>query len=354
MSSTDLRFEIGVKLFQIALPIIILIGVLLNPICFYIYSKKAFSKSTTGFYLQVLSITDLLAILPATFYFMIYAFDINLMLVDSCSCKLIVFFLYAPQAVSAWFEALVSIDRAFSIAFPSRFTFREKRKFQLSLTAFIILYNYIYYCPILVFFHKEDFSDSGYMNQTANMTTMGYVDPTASASCDSDETYYTTLSWMDLISSTILPFSTMIVSTIVINNHLAKSRKKVIMKASDSRTRTESFSIDTNNKTYDSAKPEKHSHRLSRIREQKDRSFAITSIAINVVFFILNIGIVLLNLLSPYNILDSEQYMLFNAISSCLFYTDFVVKFFIYLVANTKFRNEFFVLTKSFAGCLKF
>ena len=357
---SDSRYEIGVKFFQILMPANILTGLLLNPICFYIYSKKTFSKSTTGFYLRVLSITDTIAIAPATFHFIIYAFNLDLKLVSSYGCKFITYLWYAPQSISAWFEALVSMDRAFSIAFPSRFAFREKRPFQYCITAFIIIFNYTFYFPMLIFFYTKMPSDPSYdpVNQTANMS-LDYVNQTVSASCETWGGYYETLSWMDLMNSTLLPFSTMLVSTIVINKHLAKSRKNLLKNESSlqpqvskaSRNRIQSLLL-INQTSHPSQQSlpcgaEVLGHiQISRRREQKDRSFAITSVAINVLFFLMNIGIVIMNLLATYNQLDSDQYMLFSGVTNCLFFMDFSVKFFVYFAANAKFRNEFCVLIR--------
>ena len=84
-------------------------------------------------------------------------------------------------------------------------------------------------------------------------------------------------------------------------------------------------------------------------REQKDRSFAMTSVAINVLFFVLNIGIVTMNLLSSYVDLDADQYQLFSGVTYSLFYLDFSIKFFTYVIFNQIFRKE---LARFFFGWL--
>ena len=197
------------------------------------------------------------------------------------------------------------------------------------------------------------------------MTIDRFSSQISSSSCQTWGGFYDILSWIDLFNSTLLPFSAMIVSTIVINNHLAQSRKKLAMgknsfscepgnyalglrtsqpvdQSQALSNQTSNFSqVAVSNSLYNNAR---NPHRCSSKREQKDRSFTFTSLAINVIFFIMNIGIVIMNLLASYNELDANQYMLFSGVTNCLFFTDFSIKFFIYSAANAKFRNEFFEL----------
>ena len=70
-------------------------------------------------------------------------------------------------------------------------------------------------------------------------------------------------------------------------------------------------------------------------------SFAVTSVAMNCLFFFMNIGIVVLNLYSSYDQMDPGDLELLSAIFANLFFMLFATKFFIYFFVNTKFRQEF-------------
>ena len=145
----------------------------------------------------------------------------------------------------------------------------------------------------------------------------------------------------------------MIVSTVIINIYLVKSRKNLETKQPSSDcdpvARRASLYMEPSQAPNIQVKDDRqmagssttHGNqrnlpRFSSKREQKDRSFSLTSMAINAIFFIMNIGVVIMNLLDSYYLLDRNQYMLFSGVSVFLFFTDFSIKFFIYLAVNPK------------------
>lgn len=152
MEKNELADLIGVNITKYITPSLIVIGLILNPICFIIYSRKPFQKVATAFYLRVLSVTDCMAIVPGITIFLKHSRTFDMDSLNDISCKITNYLLYAPIASSAWLEAVVSIDRAFSVAFPNKFKLRETRRFQWSVTLLVLIYNYLYYVQSLVFY----------------------------------------------------------------------------------------------------------------------------------------------------------------------------------------------------------
>ena len=334
----SLKVAIGTKIYQIITPSITLLALTLNPICFVVYSGKAFSKTSTAFYLRVLSITDTIALVPCLIYAFKFIASIRLVLLNEFSCKILMYLVYAPQALSAWFEAVVSVDRALSVALPNRFKIKDNRRFQWGVTMAIIAIQFGYYSPLLAAFKLRPLStDTG--NGSTTVVT--------SYTCWPTDEEFNLLGWMDLFNSTMFPFFWMIVSTFFIIKHLAGSRRRIhqsggIIKPAlmPSTSEPGDPSADRKPSAFQNGGARQVSKAILKKREQKDFSFALTSFVINFLFFILNIGTVTYNLLITYVEIPADDYVLATSLVQNIFFLDFMSKFFIYISVNSKFRSE--------------
>lgn len=109
-SSASVKLSIVAGLNTIGLPIIIATGLFGNTLSYIVYSRRLFAKTSCGFYLRALSLTDSLSILSFVFAFVTRGLGIDLLSFSSLSCKLIWFMWFALPAISTWIEALVSFD----------------------------------------------------------------------------------------------------------------------------------------------------------------------------------------------------------------------------------------------------
>jgi hypothetical protein len=75
-------------------------------------------------------------------------------------------------------------------------------------------------------------------------------------------------------------------------------------------------------------------------RIRKDIKFSITSIFLNVVFIILNLPLCVIYLDEDNFDKNSVSYV----VSLYLFYTTYAINFYLFLVVNSSFRNEFLKL----------
>lgn len=212
-----MEFIVGAKLFTYCPPIQITIGVIFNTITFYLYCNEFFNKTSSSFYLRALTITDTISITQSIF-FMANGLNNDVKLYTPFACKIINYLLYVTSPCSAWIETFISIDRAINIVYPTRFSILKNRNFNLIIVFIIVMYTLVYYAPILYFYgHVFTVDDS----QNVTNSTVSYR-------CDStNPDYLITLGLMDLLNSTLLPFTIMTISSIITLRHIFNSRNNL-------------------------------------------------------------------------------------------------------------------------------
>ena len=81
-------------------------------------------------------------------------------------CKLAIFINYSFAALSPLLIVYISIDRYISIQFPGKRFFLRKENTQLFYFIFVIIYNLIYYIPVIMYRNLIE------TNSTSNNTTI--------------------------------------------------------------------------------------------------------------------------------------------------------------------------------------
>jgi hypothetical protein len=222
-------------------------------------------------------------------------------------------------------------------------------------------------------------------DSTTNSSTAATAPDCQSAS----DQYAAVLGWMDLFNSTIMPFFTMFICTIIVIRCLIKSRKKVsgvnenhhhyhndqstshqlstlaeenrssrhvdfkerssihvsTGPGSESLSNGSSLHVSLNQTTngvegMSRVTIARRQARKSKSREEREFQFAAISIMMNVLFFFFNICLCSYNLISSYVQLNPGGGMIFQGVGALLFFCNFSYKFFLYLAINTKFRSE--------------
>ena len=118
---------------------------------------------------------------------------------------------------------------------------------------------------------------------------------------------------MDLVNRVVIPFVLMTIFTIILIDFIFQSRKRIHQKNYSSKQ----------NRNF-----------------QKDIKFAITSIALNVVYVLFNLPVSIFLILPNYYLYLTYPALLF------LFYSSYAVNFYIILITNSLIRNEFLILIK--------
>jgi hypothetical protein len=216
-------------------------------------------------------------------------------------CKLAIFINYSFAALSPLLIVYISIDRYISIQFPGKRFFLRKENTQLFYFIFVIIYNLIYYIPVIMYRNLIE------TNSTSNNTTITIK------TC----TYKTAeqlmiISIMDTINRVLIPFSLMFISSFLLIYCLFKSRTRIV----------ENFLAEENKTFY------------TEIR------LATVSISLNLIFLFLNMPVCVISLFPN---IANENIFLY---SYYLFYFSYAINFYILLLSNSLFRDEFLNLFK--------
>ena len=215
-------------------------------------------------------------------------FELNLIDQSIIYCKLINYISFVLPSFNSWMLVIVSIDRFFSIAKPTRYSWRKKTSIQITFSIVLIKICCIVYAPAIF---NTKMKSNNYTNQT----------------CD----YQPVMLWFNTSYLIIAPFILMMIFTIFTLISLFNSRRK---------------------------------NRSSSTIKSKDIKFAITSLSLNLLFFIFGFPVGL------YLILQNEiQYDIYInqfllKLFLPLFYINYSDLFLISIIANSIFREELLLI----------
>lgn len=212
--------------------------------------------------------------------------------------------------ISAWLLVYLSIQKFISI----KVTIGEsKENFQKLIIFLILLYNLVYYSPILLLVHLVNQPGNNALD--LNSTFLNDTNQTASTKyeCNFSILYQeNTYSWMDLLNLTILPFSLMISFSLILLHTIFQSRSRI------SRINTVQ----------------------DRNRLKKNIKFGISSILINLFFVILHLPICIANFFF-------EFFHNYYDLILSIYYSSYCINFYILFIFNSIFRKEVLLLFKS-------
>ena len=291
------ELKIIIKISYYLYPIIAVFGLIFNSIAFVVFSRKRFKSTVFCIYFRVLIIFDCLSQFLPINQFLEMNLDIYIKVMSNFLCKFRYYYNYSIFPVSGWILAIVSIDRFLTISFPKKFPIRTKIWFQILVCVLIIAFNFVYYSPNLFFYLEA----RPRFNNKSNLTVLTYK-------CRNPGI---PLNLMDLIQSTLVPFFIMILFTILTVISIFRIRSNTTNKI-------------MNNKSIVS----------------KDVRFAFITITINILFLMLNLPYgIYFNVNNYFDNSDFKE--LISSLCSILFFLNLLSTFFINILVNSIFRNEF-------------
>lgn len=301
MSSLKITFDV-LNLVRI---ILICAGLVGNVISFVVFSRKTFRKNSINIYCRSLMVFNIIYIVVQLISDFGKFAGVDIYTPSDVLCKLCFYVYVTMPATSGWTLAVFSIDKAASVLQVGRngklISMIRNPKFPLFSIATIVLINLLIYVivPIYLFPVRIETSVTNETNETqtsyiCNLNTLsfGYI-----------------MNVLFLVKSSLLPFLVMLSATMVITKTLYTSRNKVLS--------------------------------LDKQRQTKDRKFAITSAVFNVLYVIFQLPITFSYLISTP---DELTYYLFYVSAVISLNMNFSMPFFVYLVSNSIFRNEFLKL----------
>ena len=275
--------------------VIIAIGLLGNLLSIIVFSRKTFRNNSISTYCIALSIVECITItiFISDIYNLVY--NINLPDQSDALCKFVYSLGLYLNSFQAWLMVAFSVNKLLEMRVNS-IALVKKKWFQWSIVAGIVLFDivfYIYY-PILLRL-REIFP--GYT--ICDVTTLGF---------------FNTYMFLNIFEGSLIPFITMIITSILTIRALIKSRK----------------SIERNGK-------------LNKERKTRDRKYAISSLTLNSMFIVLKLPLLVFYILFAYY---SYYNLYFYKIAFLLYMLNMSLSFFVHFITNSVFRREFLILFK--------
>ncbi len=264
--------------------------------------KKIGPRNTFSYLLMMDSFYLIQIIIPL----MEYGFKIQISRLSNAICKAYNFLNYSLDTQSAMLLVYITADRLLSFKHPSIAALLRKEKTQLAYFLLIMAWNLVWYSPIAFYYKLMNASTNNSINQTSNLTLDDSV-------CYfTDLTSQNVLGYMDMGNRVILPFLLMIIFTSVLIDYIFQSRRR----------------IRRNKKSNDNKE------------SVKDIKFAVTSIALNIIYILFSLPVSIVVLFPDYYFYISYAATLY------LFYAGYAVNFYILLFTNSLFRRETLALLK--------
>lgn len=274
------------------IPLIFLIfGIFGNMFVIAVFSRKKLYKFSSKLAYICLAMADNFCLIFQVVDNVLWRNDVNIETLSKASCKFFRYISFAFSPFSAWLLVYISVDKYISIRF-NQLKLLKNVYFKIMILIFIFCYNTVYYSPVLI--------NTELTNDSNGSMACVYV----------YERLEKVFGWMDLLNLSIIPFSIMTVTSLLLIYSIFKSR----MKISKSKSRQD----------------------VKRLI--KDVKFSITTILLNIFFIILNLPMCLVWLFE----LDNKSDYYFICI--CLFYFSFCANFCILVFSNSIFRNEFLIV----------
>ena len=273
-----------------------------NILAFVIFSRKKFHHTIFYTYFRIMILIDQFS----------YLIRIDILLnifglstfrsISPFSCKLISFLIPFTRSILPWILVLISIDRMLSIVCPNRFYIRKKPLFQMSLCFIVLLTSA---CLSIRFIFETNFEYSSTNRRDNNSSQNSSTTLLAVKNICNDRI---TMIY-DLFYYTLIPFLLMFISTIITIKFIYESRKK-----------------SNNNKT-----------------KIKDIRFAITSITLNILFFLFYFPLFFFFFLENFINISEEMSEFISNIFRAILYLYSGSLFFSTLIVNSLFRQEFYL-----------
>ena len=268
---------------------ILLNSLICNLLVLKVFLNKRLKRFTTRYiYIVQMTVDTTFLIYSIILIFLDQLSNIKLENFSQFSCKINRFISFAYFPISIWLLVAISIEKFISIKYP-RLKFIKSSYFQFSVIFASFVYNMTLYSPIFYFATLEFINES-----SVNETKSAYK-------CNLGIASHIT----DLVNTVVLPFVLMLIFSALLIHTILKSRLRIL----------------------------RMSNQQDRNRLRKDVQFAISSIALNVSFFVFNFP-------SSYCQMFLTEDSDMKKISDYIFYFSLSINFYILLAFNSLVRNE--------------
>ena len=283
---------VAINLFDlISMIVLTVFGMIGHSLIIFILTKRNFREVSLFRYLILSTISDIISII-----LMWQSYYDSIIRNNFVICKIYRFFAYIPYQFSTWMICVSSVDRFLSVKYPYRFKIRSELRFQIFIVSIVLIGLISVNLPY-------GFYNS--INNNKNMSLCSYDDESVKIG------FY--LDILNGLTTVVVPFIIMVISTILIAHQLIKQKKRV----------------DKNRKEFD--------------REMK---FAKVALSMDLWFVVCTLPFFLVAVVADVTADTSYRLYLdgFAFLTNCFVSLDF----FVFLAANKLFRQEFICILSNF------
>ena len=279
-------------------PILIVVGLLGNLISFLVFSRKKLKQYPLNYCFKLMTITDTICLINLLHYTIQVSFENDINLFTDNFCQLSSYFSYVVCPIKGWILFGMSLERFYSIQYPSfKFVLKQK-KFQYMCSIFVIMFNLVIYIPVWFFVGRAKNNECALVNHKVLLTVLNFFNET-------------------LVPYLGIACMTALIGIAIFNIKSRVSNANSIVDARTARTN------------------------LKNIR------FSIFSISMNLLYlfiYLLSFPLVISRLTNLFMAKKIQKHDAFFTISMCFYYLNYSLPIFVYVGFHAAFREEIFTI----------
>jgi hypothetical protein len=230
MSDAEFLINITNKFLNIACLTIIPIGITLNLINIFIFSRNRLNKTLMGFYYTALSITSIVVLVMNFIYFYGTSLGNSFSLIHDLTCRLGLYFIRVCVQVASWLHVLIALDRTIMVKYPQNqasLNFLKNKNYLLIVILIMVIILLTINIPTALVNLSSYAANS---NFSSNYTI-------TNKTCSGSDLILFMGDMITFLSRTLIPFTVMAVLDVMIVSVLTRSKKKLLTR--NSKTKSE-------------------------------------------------------------------------------------------------------------------
>lgn len=271
-----------------------LIGIICHILSIFVFGRKKLKNFSYSVYWRIKAVCEILVLLKIIQFWTTEIIQVNNNPISDIFCRLTQYSTYVPNGISLCLELIITLDRFFTIIYSNRFGFIKKRSFQIAIISLVVAYNILINVIFQLNYRLNKVKDTWIcqvqIDEYKISWTIGLI-----------ETFI-----VNLFVNPIIDF--ILIRRIIVTRRNVRPINRTII---------------------------------------NDRKFAISAIGLNTSSVLLKIPFVLNNLLSIYLNVGPEIASRIYTISLLIVMIDKIDIFFVNMLVNSIFRQEFFNMIKS-------
>ena len=142
--------------------IIALIGFISNILAICVFERKELKKRSYSIYWKLKALFENIFILHVFRNWVKILLNTDFTTISSIFCRLSNrhYTSYVANSVSLWLEFIITLDRFFSIVYPTQFIFFKKRSFRIGSILVILIYNAFIYINLPLNYRIDELVDT--------------------------------------------------------------------------------------------------------------------------------------------------------------------------------------------------